>query len=60
VLYRVRGLTFGLLEAVAPRAPLWVEHGIDATGAALATIGLRPPILWPEEAVLVVVERLGA
>jgi len=60
VLYRVRGLTFGGLGAVALRAPLWVEHGVEATGAALATIGLRAPILWPEEALLVVVERSDA
>lgn len=34
--------------------------GVEATGAALATIGLRTPILWPEEALLVVVERSDA
>lgn len=59
-LYRVRGLTFGALGAVALRAPLWVEQGVEATGVALATIGLRAPILWPEEALLAVVERSDA
>jgi hypothetical protein len=36
---------------------VWVEQGVEATGAALATIGLRSPTLWPEAALLAVVER---
>ncbi len=60
VLYRVRGLSFGRRGEVAMRSPAWVEHGVEATGAALAAIGLRAPILWPEEALLVVVERADA
>ena len=35
----------------------WLD-GVEATGAALANLGLRAPILWPEEAVLAVVERV--
>ncbi len=39
------------------RGPAWLD-GIEATGAALAAVGLRPPVLWPEQAVLAVVERV--
>jgi alpha-galactosidase len=39
------------------RASSWME-GVVLTGAALARIGLRPPILAPENAILVSVERL--
>ena len=34
--------------------------GVEATGAPLAAIGLRAPILWPAETLLVVVERSDA
>lgn len=56
--YRVR------LEEPAGKAlymqqqvPKWME-GVVLTGAALARIGLRPPILAPENAILVSVERI--
>lgn len=37
--------------------PKWLD-GVVLTGAALARIGLRPPILAPENAILVSVERV--
>ena len=58
--YRVSAQSFGPLGTVQRRGPSWMDDGVLATGAALATIGLRPPILRPEEAALVVVERVGA
>ena len=31
----------------------WVTDGATATGAALATLGIQPPVLHPESAVLI-------
>jgi alpha-galactosidase len=55
--YRVRAETFGGGAVVQRRAPSWME-GIEVTGAALASVGLRPPILWPEEAILIVIQKM--
>jgi alpha-galactosidase len=51
-LYRVT-----LVEPAGPastqqlRAPAWVD-GVTLTGGALGSVGVRPPLLWPEQAVL--------
>ena len=37
--------------------PTWMD-GVVLTGAALAEVGLRPPILMPENAILIELERL--
>ncbi len=37
----------------AIRQPRWATHGARARGATLASVGLQPPVLWPEQAVLV-------
>ena len=37
--------------------PTWLS-GVELTGAALARVGVRPPILAPENAILVEVERI--
>ncbi len=37
--------------------PHWLD-GVQLTGAALAKVGLRPPILAPENAILIEVERI--
>jgi alpha-galactosidase len=34
----------------------WLE-GIELTGAALASVGLRPPVLFPENAMLIEVKE---
>ena len=38
------------------RAPEWMS-GVEVTGSALAQIGLRPPILMPENAILIELRR---
>lgn len=38
-------------------APLWTE-GVVATGRALAEFGLRPPVLHPESAILIELDRM--
>jgi len=56
--YRVR-----LVEPAGPagttqaQPPRWLA-GVDTDGAALARVGLRPPILYPETAILIEVVRL--
>ena len=56
--YRVR--VGGPCPAPHPFAPAWVHtpDGIVLTGAALAA-GLRVPVVFPDEAVVVVVDRLA-
>ncbi|MDN4476443.1 alpha-galactosidase [Demequina sp. SYSU T00192] len=56
--YRVHAHEFETPATVQRRAPAWLD-GLEVTGAALARVGLRPPILWPEQAVLAVVERVS-
>jgi alpha-galactosidase len=47
----------GPAEAVEVIAPAWLA-GITTTGAALAEIGLTPPILRPENGILIEVHRM--
>ncbi|MDN4478551.1 alpha-galactosidase [Demequina sp. SYSU T00039] len=56
--YRVRAEQFAEPATVQRRGPAWLD-GLEVSGAALASVGLRPPVLWPEQAVLVVVERVS-
>jgi alpha-galactosidase len=42
---------------MSQKSPSWLE-GATLTGAALSTIGLRPPILAPENAILISLEKL--
>lgn len=41
------------------RDPGWMSAGIDTSGASLARIGLQPPVLHPESAMLIEVTELG-
>ncbi|WP_308164465.1 alpha-galactosidase [Agromyces sp. ISL-38] len=55
--YRVRRVEpAGRAPAMQHADPMWVD-GVITTGAALATIGLRPPILHPEQAILIEIVR---
>ncbi|TFB52376.1 alpha-galactosidase [Cryobacterium tagatosivorans] len=57
-LYRVRIVeSAGAAHTLQQRAPAWTA-GIEASGLGLAQIGLRPPILLPENAILIELERL--
>jgi alpha-galactosidase len=57
-LYRVRLVeAAGAAHTVQQQPPAWTA-GIEASGLALAQIGLRPPILHPETAILIELERL--
>jgi alpha-galactosidase len=57
-LYRVK-----LVEPAGPatyigrKSPIWLD-GVELTGDALAQIGVRPPILAPENAILIELDRL--
>ncbi len=39
-------------------APAWLDHGIDLTGRQLERVGLQPPILHPESALLVEIAQI--
>ncbi|MEN9752767.1 MAG: hypothetical protein RL670_458, partial [Actinomycetota bacterium] len=55
--YRVKvALPAGDPKVVLRALPHWLD-GVVLTGAALAKVGLRPPILAPENAILIEVER---
>jgi len=57
-LYRVRlAEPAGAAHTLQAQSPPWTA-GIEASGLALAQIGLRPPILMPENAILIELERL--
>lgn len=56
--YRVRVEDFGGAGTVQHRAPQWTA-GAVFTGSALQHVGLRPPILYPEEAILVTIDRVS-
>lgn len=57
-LYRVKMVEpAGSPQYIHRQLPTWLG-GIELTGAALAVVGLRPPILAPENAFLVEVERV--
>ena len=53
--YTVRVEHFGEVRTVQRREPAWMS-GITTTGAVLDRIGLRPPILWPEQAILITID----
>jgi alpha-galactosidase len=56
--YRVRLVEpAGAAQSVQAQTPPWLV-GIEASGLALAEIGLRPPILLPENAILIELDRL--
>ncbi len=55
--YRIREVTpWGAAPRLEKAAPPWTA-GIVVTGASLADTGVRPPILFPESAIIVEVER---
>ena len=58
---RVRVVDLGAAPAThAGIPPAWVADGITLTGAVLGAVGLEPPLLMPDEAIvvkLVAVER---
>ncbi|HSP53616.1 MAG TPA: alpha-galactosidase [Cryobacterium sp.] len=57
--YRVRLVEpAGTSAAVQMKSPPWTTAGVEATGLALALVGLRPPILLPENAILIELQRL--
>lgn len=57
--YRVRMQQFGeAARTLQGPQPSWAE-GVELSGAVLAQAGLRPPRLFPENAVLIEVERNG-
>ncbi|MDN4472425.1 alpha-galactosidase [Demequina zhanjiangensis] len=58
--YEIRLEDLGGAATVQRREPAWIERSVTATGAALASVGLHPPILWPEEAILVSLTRVDA
>ena len=39
--------------------PAWLANGIQVSGAVLSEIGVRPPVLRPENALLIEVTRVG-
>lgn len=47
----------GTAQYIHQQLPKWLD-GVVLTGATLARVGLRPPILAPENAILIEVERL--
>ena len=47
----------GKAHYIGRQSPKWLD-GVVLTGAALALVGVRPPILAPENAILVEVERV--
>jgi alpha-galactosidase len=56
--YRVKMVQpAGVPQYVHRQMPKWLD-GVDLTGAALSRVGLRPPILAPENAILIEVERI--
>jgi alpha-galactosidase len=47
----------GKAQTVQHKPPVWLD-GVVMTGAALAKLGLRPPVLAPESGILVELERI--
>lgn len=57
-LYRVKLVQpAGDAQTIHQKLPIWLD-GVELTGAALAKVGLRPPILAPENAILIEAERV--
>lgn len=42
----------------AKQQPAWIRDGIELSGAALSMIGLQPPVLHPESALLIYASRV--
>jgi alpha-galactosidase len=56
--YKVRlAKEFGEPRVIQQDAPGWLD-GVVMTGAALAHVGLRPPILAPENAIVIEIDRV--
>jgi alpha-galactosidase len=56
--YRVRLVEpAGSAQYVERQLPTWLS-GVELTGAALERVGVRPPILAPENAILIEVEKI--
>jgi alpha-galactosidase len=56
--YRVRLVEpAGSAQYVERQLPKWLS-GVELTGAALERVGVRPPILAPENAILIEVEKI--
>lgn len=49
----------GPAQVMQITAPAWVEGPIRASGAALTEIGIRPPILRPENALLFEITKVS-
>jgi len=47
----------GKANYIGRQSPKWLD-GVVLTGAALALVGVRPPVLAPENAILIEVERV--
>ena len=43
----------------AAEQPAWLRHGLVTTGANLAVIGLQPPVMNPESAVIVQITAIA-
>ncbi|WP_241972690.1 alpha-galactosidase [Cryobacterium cryoconiti] len=57
--YRIRLVEpAGTAGTTQAQTPPWTTADIEASGLALALVGLRPPILYPESAILIELERL--
>jgi len=48
---------FGEPRVIQQQPPAWL-NGVIMTGAALASVGLRPPILAPENAIVIEIDRI--
>ena len=58
-LYEVKVLNeVGKPRALQVKNPPWIK-GVTLSGAALANVGVRPPILAPENAILIQVTRVS-
>lgn len=55
--YRVRLVEpAGAATYIGRKSPVWME-GVELTGDSLAQVGIRPPILAPENAILIELDR---
>ncbi len=56
--YRVSGVPIGIEHGRGTRLPAWWADGVELSGRALASLGLQPPSLLPEHAVLIRVDAV--